>query len=137
MNDVRQLNWIKAKMILPNDCIDVDWSDVSPQRAAKAARCPTKAEDGRKPHEPSRLWLSIERNDRFLKWRAGSANRHFGLDQFGPGLCQPLPRNGIPSSNCERPFWVDLVRLDDAALTKVKDTILNYADIRTWLEAVI
>jgi hypothetical protein len=51
MNDVRQLNWIKAKMILPNDCMDVDWSDVPPQRAAKAARCPTKAEDGRKPHE--------------------------------------------------------------------------------------
>jgi hypothetical protein len=47
---VQRLNWIKAKMILPHDCMDVDWSDVSPQRAAKAARCPTKVEDGRKPH---------------------------------------------------------------------------------------
>ena len=37
---VRQLNWIKAKMILPNDCMDVDWSDVPPHRAAKAAQRP-------------------------------------------------------------------------------------------------
>ena len=37
---VQRLNWIKAKMILPNDYMDVDWSDVSPQRAAKAAQRP-------------------------------------------------------------------------------------------------
>jgi hypothetical protein len=41
MNDVRQLNWIKAKMILPNDCMDdVDWSDVPPQGNAEALNAP-------------------------------------------------------------------------------------------------
>jgi len=55
---VRQLNWIKAKMILPNDCMDVDRSDVPPQGNAEAAQRPEGREGrGNTPGTRSRPML--------------------------------------------------------------------------------
>ena len=49
---VQRLNYLPGRLgWMPDDIGDIDWSDAPEltQRAAKPARCPTKAEDGSKP----------------------------------------------------------------------------------------
>jgi hypothetical protein len=49
---VPRLNYLPGRLgWMPDDIGDIDWSDAPEltQRAAKPARCPTKAEDGSKP----------------------------------------------------------------------------------------
>jgi hypothetical protein len=82
------------------------------------------------------LWLCIHWDECFLQSGTRSANKNFGLNQFGPRLAQSLPGNGVPCSNCEWPLWVKLVRFDDAGLTSVKDTMFDYSGIRVLLVAV-